>query len=78
MLKEVEITGKPGNICAVFRLSDELGVPTRGLAWGPFGDDGKYRLLVDDANQKSVVICEYEPGVANYLEKWWHINTDPQ
>jgi hypothetical protein len=77
MWKEVEIHGKPGNICAVFKKSPfHNGLPTKGLAWGPFDKDGMFKLLADTDEQEEVAIFEFEPSVAKTLEANWHVNTE--
>ena len=76
MLKELEITGKPGNIVAVYNMDpDYENLPTHGLAWGPFDENGVFKLIVDSDQYPDVMIREYEPHVAEFFKRWWHINT---
>ena len=77
-LKEVIYIGTPGNLCVVVNSDERYeGLPTRGLAWGPFGEDGVYRLLVDCERYPILIMRELtpDPHTIKQLEENWHINT---
>lgn len=77
-MKEVTYIGRPGNVCIVLNSDKRYeGLPTRGLAWGLFGEDGSFRLIVDERRYPILVMIEKdpEPAVIKHLEENWHVNT---
>ena len=77
MLKELTITGAPGDVCAVYKLSpDHNNMPTKGLAWGIFDSDGEFKMTADTDEQTEVKVITYDPSFAAFLEKNWNINTE--
>ena len=76
-LREVEITGKPGNIVAIYNQSPHYAMlPTRGIAWGPLNAEGVYRAIIDADRYPTVQIHEYDPDAAEQIERLWHFNTE--
>lgn len=78
MLKEVLYIGTPGNVCIVVNSDERFeGLPSRGLAWGLFGEDGVYKILVDPEQHPILIMVEKdpEPEVIKHLEENWHINS---
>jgi hypothetical protein len=77
MWKELEVSGKPGDLCVILKNSQlHNGQPVKGLAWGPFDRHGRYKMLLNTDDQEEVTIVVYEPHMAEQLEKWWHLNTE--
>jgi len=77
-LKEVIYVGRPGNLCVVYNSDERFeGLPTRGIAWGPFGKDGTYRVIVDPKKYPILIMHELDPKpeVIQHLEDNWHVNT---
>lgn len=77
--REVTYTGKPGNICIVLNSDKRYaGLPTRGLAWGPFAEDGTFRVIVDPERYPVLIMVEKDPTkeVIRHLEENWEINTE--
>lgn len=76
--KEITYIGTPGHICVV-RNSDPRyeGLPSRGLAWGPFDENGKFALLIDCELYPVIIMHEMDPTpeVVRHLEENWHLNT---
>ncbi len=78
-LKAITYTGKPGNICIVVNSDKRYaGLPSRGLAWGPFAEDGTFRLIVDPERYPVLIMIEKEPteAVIKHLEDNWEINSE--
>lgn len=76
MIKELEVRGKPGNVCAIYNKDPDYGYrPTKGLAWGRFDEDGVFIATIDSGEHDEVVIGEYDPQVSKWFEKCWHLNT---
>lgn len=78
-LKEVTYIGKPGNICIVLNShKDYAGLPTRGIAWGPFAKDGTFKVIVDPERDPVLIMIEKDPTeeVIRHLEENWEINTE--